>query len=256
MATNQGWEKWFWRDWKSDPAVRRLTAASRAIWFEILGDMWLQETDTWTGSLLDLEQAANATSEDVEFFLSEIDETGVCDKNEHVTNCHKHVTLTSRRKHKEQKARENAKLRQRRARAKKSGHVLSQGEGESESESEKRNPPSEGKEKTRSTRGTRLPNDWQPPPEYLTWARENGNGLDLSLEADKFRDYWIAQPGQKGVKVNWNATWRNWIRNARGRSHAENGRDTGRRLSAPERVERAIAERNRRRGHVFEGEIE
>ena len=27
-----------------------------------------------------------------------------------------------------------------------------------------------------------------------------------------FRDYWIAQPGQKGVKTDWTATWRNWVR--------------------------------------------
>jgi hypothetical protein len=29
---------------------------------------------------------------------------------------------------------------------------------------------------------------------------------------DGFRDYWIAQPGQKGVKTDWTATWRNWVR--------------------------------------------
>jgi phage terminase Nu1 subunit (DNA packaging protein) len=27
-----------------------------------------------------------------------------------------------------------------------------------------------------------------------------------------FVDYWIAQPGQKGVKTDWDATWRNWMR--------------------------------------------
>jgi hypothetical protein len=31
--------------------------------------------------------------------------------------------------------------------------------------------------------------------------------------ADGFRDYWIAQPGAKGVKLDWDATWRNWVRN-------------------------------------------
>ena len=29
---------------------------------------------------------------------------------------------------------------------------------------------------------------------------------------EKFKDYWIAQPGQKGVKLDWDATWRNWVR--------------------------------------------
>lgn len=30
--------------------------------------------------------------------------------------------------------------------------------------------------------------------------------------AESFRDYWHAAPGQKGVKLDWSATWRNWIR--------------------------------------------
>lgn len=33
-----------------------------------------------------------------------------------------------------------------------------------------------------------------------------------SAELEKFRDYWAAQPGQKGVKTDWPATWRNWVR--------------------------------------------
>jgi hypothetical protein len=31
-----------------------------------------------------------------------------------------------------------------------------------------------------------------------------------------FVDYWIAQPGQRGVKVDWEATWRNWMRRKQG----------------------------------------
>ena len=30
---------------------------------------------------------------------------------------------------------------------------------------------------------------------------------------ETFRDYWVAQPGQKGRKADWEATWRNWVRN-------------------------------------------
>lgn len=35
-----------------------------------------------------------------------------------------------------------------------------------------------------------------------------------TAELAKFRDYWAAQPGQKGVKADWPATWRNWCRRA------------------------------------------
>jgi hypothetical protein len=32
----------------------------------------------------------------------------------------------------------------------------------------------------------------------------------IRREAAKFRNYWHAIPGQRGVKLDWNATWRNW----------------------------------------------
>lgn len=32
---------------------------------------------------------------------------------------------------------------------------------------------------------------------------------------DEFRDYWVAVPGAKGVKLDWLATWRNWVRRAK-----------------------------------------
>jgi len=60
----------------------------------------------------------------------------------------------------------------------------------------------EGKRETK--RATRLPDTWHPRAE---------DGLD-NLELAKFRDYWKAVPGQKGVKLDWDATWRNWLRTA------------------------------------------
>lgn len=31
--------------------------------------------------------------------------------------------------------------------------------------------------------------------------------------ADQFRDHWIALAGAKATKIDWAATWRNWVRN-------------------------------------------
>lgn len=50
------------------------------------------------------------------------------------------------------------------------------------------------------------------PAEWLDFARNERPEIDGAREFATFRDYWIAQPGQKGVKVDWFATWRNWIR--------------------------------------------
>jgi len=29
---------------------------------------------------------------------------------------------------------------------------------------------------------------------------------------ETFKDYWVSKAGQQGVKLNWFATWRNWVR--------------------------------------------
>lgn len=61
-------------------------------------------------------------------------------------------------------------------------------------------------------RATRLPEDWVPDEVF---ARQEGlSASEVAREADKFRDYWKAQPGQKGVKADWPAAWRNWVRKA------------------------------------------
>ena len=71
--------------------------------------------------------------------------------------------------------------------------------------------PSENHQKNRGTRFdlTSLPDDWQ---EFCRSKRPDLKPLDVF---DAFRDYWIAQPGSKGLKADWTATWRNWIRNTR-----------------------------------------
>ena len=66
-----------------------------------------------------------------------------------------------------------------------------------------------------TTRGSRLAADWQPTPDELRWARDARPDLELTAEVERFRDYWIAKPGKDGTKLDWTATWRNWIRSAR-----------------------------------------
>ncbi|MGW8134177.1 hypothetical protein ACWGNZ_00865 [Sphingomonas zeae] len=65
--------------------------------------------------------------------------------------------------------------------------------------------------------GTRLVSDFSPPDDWLEWAAmERGwSILEAQGEADAFRDYWIAQPGARGRKADWPATWRNWVRRSR-----------------------------------------
>ncbi len=69
-------------------------------------------------------------------------------------------------------------------------------------------------EGARAKRGARLPDDWMPSQTDLNEAVCKISDARVSEELLKFKDYWKAQPGQRGVKLDWDATWRNWIRNA------------------------------------------
>lgn len=66
--------------------------------------------------------------------------------------------------------------------------------------------------KRESQRGTRLAPDFQLPDDWVAFCGQQRPELDPRDVFDGFRDYWVAQPGQKGVKTDWTATWRNWVR--------------------------------------------
>ena len=64
-------------------------------------------------------------------------------------------------------------------------------------------------------RGTRLSADWMPTAATIAAMKSECPRIDLEAEHRKFADHWKAKPGKDGVKLDWDATWRNWIRNAR-----------------------------------------
>ena len=66
--------------------------------------------------------------------------------------------------------------------------------------------------KSKQANGHRLPDDWTLPADWAEWAKGERPDLDPVRQGERFADYWRSQPGIKGRKTNWLATWRNWIR--------------------------------------------
>ena len=64
------------------------------------------------------------------------------------------------------------------------------------------------------TRGTRLDPSARLDDKYreAALAIKAIDDDELQRVFDDFRDYWIAAPGAKGVKLDWLATWRMWVR--------------------------------------------
>lgn len=68
------------------------------------------------------------------------------------------------------------------------------------------------REDSKATKGTRfsletIPEDW------VLFCRKERSDLNPNLVFEGFKDYWVSVAGAKGVKLDWFATWRNWIRN-------------------------------------------
>ena len=77
-------------------------------------------------------------------------------------------------------------------------------EGETERETET--------EKSKKTqRGSRLPTDFEVPDDWIDFCQTERPDLQARKTFDSFKDYWVAAP--KGTKLDWFATWRNWVRN-------------------------------------------
>ncbi|WP_187289418.1 hypothetical protein [Xylanimonas cellulosilytica] len=66
--------------------------------------------------------------------------------------------------------------------------------------------------KPAASKGTRIPEPFTVTPEMVAWVQAECPGIDGRRATAAFIDYWRAKPGQNGVKVDWPATWRNWMR--------------------------------------------
>jgi hypothetical protein len=51
------------------------------------------------------------------------------------------------------------------------------------------------------------------PKEWADFCKQERPDLKPDAIWNQFKDYWVSVPGQKGCKLDWLATWRNWVRN-------------------------------------------
>lgn len=67
--------------------------------------------------------------------------------------------------------------------------------------------------KSAQKRGTRIPADWTPDEATRTWTLDRIPERVAAVELEKFRNYWSAKTGRDATKLDWPATWRNWVLN-------------------------------------------
>lgn len=65
--------------------------------------------------------------------------------------------------------------------------------------------------KPRDARGTRIPDDFTVSDAMADWAQQNVPEVDRHRETEKFVNHWRAKTGRDATKLDWKATWRNWM---------------------------------------------
>lgn len=217
------WLKFYTSDWRSDPALRMCSLAARALWLEMIcvmheatpyGQLLVNgqsPTDAQLGVLV------GAPPDQITALLGELDSAGVFSRTRAGVIYSRKM---SRMAKKAATARNNGRmggnptlLKERENQASDKGNDkgrVKPQKPEARDQIEKEEPNGSSKKK-----GSRLPKDWVLPLDWGLWALDHGlDELSVRREADKFRDYWIGVSGTKGVKLDWLATWRNWVRGA------------------------------------------
>lgn len=206
-------------DWRKDPALSACSLAARGLWIELM--CIAHEGGTYgvlsiNGKPMAPAQIARMVGESpaaVVKLLAELEDAGVFSRDEQ--GC-----IYSRRMVKDEHVRN---VRADAGRLGGNPNLLKQ----KVKQTDNREPPpsssssssSSNNEDTapsaKSPRGTALPETWTLPDDWKTWAEKERPDVDPQTAADSFRDFWIAKPGKEGRKTDWQATWRNWVRNQR-----------------------------------------
>lgn len=229
--TEHRWTKFWWQDWQADQSLRSCSLAARGLWMDML---CIAHSGTPRGhvtingapvSARRLATLTGCTARECVKLLNELREAGVFSETSD-------GVIYSRRMVRDNDAseagREAIGKRWQRAanpnttpnRVDDSLPTTLEAEADTEAESKKERPPQTSFEPpqpdaspsapptTPRRVGCRIPDDWTPAdPDFAAQ-----HGVDHGAALAEFRDYWRGVAGKAGVKLDWEATWRNQVR--------------------------------------------
>ena len=223
MGKKNFWFKMEWDAWLTDEDLAACSLEAQGLWIRILCFMYRAETAELTGTVEQLRRKLGILPEELTRCLLELKNNNAAD----VRFCKDDVSIKSRRLERELKANEMNALYVARHREKVKSKVDVSTldididiDKDKEEESIESAPVAQPKKK-----GSRLPDPFFLTTEMKKYAAEKRPDVDVILETEKFCNHFRSAPGQKGVKLNWELTWKNWILNAGqyGKSTQRNG---------------------------------
>ena len=213
---SKAWYKHYPSDWRSDKKLRLVSRAARSFWLDCVGVMhqegtWRLEVNDRPITIKELAEVFGDNPRTANKLLNELIEFNVCTVDSA-------GFVTSRRV-----LRDFEKAEQDKSNGRKGGNPsLKIRENDDlgvnpRLKAQKLEPEPYKRDTNVSPkkRATRLPENWFLSKSLGEWAlSENYSNEQIRIEAEKFKDYWAGIGGQRGCKLNWDATFRNWIRNA------------------------------------------
>ena len=242
MTAAQPWVKWRFDKWRNDEGLRLCSLAARGLWAELLaimhgclpyGHLTVRGKSPTPKQIAAL--VGNTTEKEVTELIDELEDNGVFSRTaDGVIWCRRMVrdnearetgrnnglrggNPTLMREGNQERDNVESTVRDNQPETTCDANPLKGGVNPSPKDrieirdTEIRDNESRDARARENAKGFRLPEEWNPGHEGAQFARSLG--LDPVVTFDKFRDYWAAQPGLKGRKTDWFATWRNWCRN-------------------------------------------
>lgn len=80
-------------------------------------------------------------------------------------------------------------------------------------------------------KASRIDPDWQPGPHLIEWVRSECPAVDGRAATANFVDYWISKSGKDATKLDWDATYRRWMREEQTRAGTRRPTSGGANLS-------------------------
>lgn len=227
MSANP-WDKFFWNDWDNDPALKLCSFAAQGLWMRCLCICAKSDPKGYVSvngnplNAMDIARLTGGQISEVETLLQELALNGVFSRD-------RTQRIYSRRMVRDVKktatARNNGKMGGNPSIGKIRGIPPSVNpplKGGDNTQKPEARSQKENKEEKKG-RGSRFALH-DPPVDWILFCQAQRPDLDPGRTFDAFRDYWIAKPGKDGVKLDWTATWRNWVRNEKSTKGMINGK--------------------------------
>lgn len=230
LVSEHRWSKFWWADYEADDALRLCSLAAQGLWMRMLCAMHRGTPYghlTVNGAAPTPRQLAlmlTATQREIDRLVPELQKSGVMSVTEQGLIYSRRMVRDKAiidKGIKDGRTGGNPFLRARGLtpplNPKPSDPLNLDADADAEAEEEEESPPPVAPPKasaprsaspTPAGRGCRIADDWTPADPGF--AAEHG--VDQAAALAEFRDYWRGVAGKAGVKIDWEATWRNQVR--------------------------------------------